>query len=192
MKARSPFRSLFTTTSVAALLATTSGVFSSGAFAGTSYNAPNTNEVYNSGGMTDFIEVLTTLDKDQGIDGLVVTGAGNGAYTVINTSSGIIHVTDEGLDEEGLVEYDGSLNGVYITDGAEVADSLINDGDITVEASLTAGVMSSETSLYRDAAGIRLDGNAADGIANKSLCSPSGLMAQICGYNLRSICFSSS
>ncbi|MGV8997269.1 MAG: autotransporter domain-containing protein [Parvibaculaceae bacterium] len=160
MKARAPFRSLFTTTSVAALLVTSSGlVISSGAFAGTIYSVPASNQVYDAGGVTDFIVLETTLENDEGIDGLVVTGSGNGAYQVTTFDAGVINVSDEGIAEEDLSDYDGSLNGILISDGAFVG-SVNNSGPITVDARLQTDPSSSESSLYRDAAGIRIDSGA--------------------------------
>ena len=154
MKARMPFRSLLTTTSVAALL-----VASSGAHAvGITINAGPLSTPITAD--TDFVSIETTLTNDVGIDGLVFSGGGVDVGQITNTSGGIIDISDS---EEVLDEgYDGRLVGIYVTNGADAYSGISNQGTITVDAS-TSGVGAE----YRDAAGIRIDDEAyTSGVSN--------------------------
>lgn len=149
MKARMPFRSLLTTTSVAALLVASSGAYA----AGTTINSGPLSTPITAD--TDFVSIETVLENDVGIDGLVISGAATDVSEVTNTSSGSIDISDS--DTAHLDEgYDGRLVGIYVTDGADVYDTISNQGAITVEAS-SSGLEAE----FRDAAGIRIDGDAS-------------------------------
>lgn len=127
MKARTPFRSLFTTTSVAALL-----VASSGALADTIINTPA--DSYTIDFDTDYVSIETTLSNDVGIDGLVITDSGTDVYSVYNSNTGVIDVSDDAEELDG--GYGGGLNGILVTNDADVSQ-ISNNGSITVSAQTT-------------------------------------------------------
>tara|TARA_R110000868_G_scaffold13752_1_gene63763 strand:- start:7520 stop:13813 length:6294 start_codon:yes stop_codon:yes gene_type:complete len=126
MKARMPFRSLFTTTSIAALLVASSGAYA----AGTTINSGPLSTPITAD--TDFVSIETTLTNNEGIDGLVISGGGTDVGTVTNTSGAVIDVSDSA--EELADGYSGNLHGILITDGAEAYNGIYNDGTILVEA----------------------------------------------------------
>lgn len=155
MKARKPFRSLFTTTSVAALLVASTGAYAAGT---TISSGPLSTPITAD---TDFVSIETTLTNDEGIDGLVISGGGTDVGSVTNTSDATIDVSDSGevLDED----YDGDLNGILVTDGADAYNGIYNDGAISVEAHDT-GINADG----RNAWGIHVDGDAYASSMNNS------------------------
>ncbi|MDO8290999.1 MAG: hypothetical protein Q7T44_17430, partial [Parvibaculum sp.] len=157
MKARMPFRSLFTTTSIAALLVASSGAYA----AGTTINSGPLSTPITAD--TDFVSIETTLTNNEGIDGLVISGGGTDVGTVTNTSGAVIDVSDSA--EELADGYSGNLHGILITDGAEAYNGIYNDGTILVEAQ-DVGLNAQD----RGAWGIRVeDGAYAPSFGNSGL-----------------------
>lgn len=128
MNSRVPFRSLLTTTSVAALLVASTGAHAVGIDIVANPAAPITAD-------TDYVSIQTLLTNSIGVDGLVISGSETEVESDVSVTASAGGIDIDDVSATG--SYDGTLFGIFVEDSAEIYGEIDNYGSIDVDAGYT-------------------------------------------------------